>query len=376
VTDREDQPSSEELIQRAWEATKSAAAEELTVGEVEVELDSEPDQTESPPRSPTPVAAQRRPSTPRPLEPSEPTRDTPIRKRRGGGRILVGILIAFVVVRLAAAAIGAIGDAITSPEEEPSPEAVASSRPIGFVQDPSILHESFVSADGITFAGTARLSNGAASLTRKSDATQAGAMWSDERQPVADGFETMFVFEIDHVSWWSIGDGFAFVIQDSGATAVGRAGFGLGYADISNSLAIEFDTTYQDYLGDPRIALPASDSPGFLSNHVAVHTMGTEPNTSAARARLGYAGLDPVRLYDRQFHVGLIRYEPGELSIFVDDLDTPALVVETDLGSELSLSDGSAFVGFTAGTQGTMADHKIHSWAFESPCLLEGCSSG
>lgn len=38
------------------------------------------------------------------------------------------------------------------------------------------------------------------------------------------------------------GSGFAFVLQAAGASAVGRAGSGLGYDGIPNSLAIEFDT--------------------------------------------------------------------------------------------------------------------------------------
>lgn len=37
------------------------------------------------------------------------------------------------------------------------------------------------------------------------------------------------------------GDGFAFVIQGEGPTAVGRSGNELGYGGITDSVAIEFD---------------------------------------------------------------------------------------------------------------------------------------
>jgi len=37
------------------------------------------------------------------------------------------------------------------------------------------------------------------------------------------------------------GSGFAFVIQSSGAMALGQSGSGLAYSGINNAIAIEFD---------------------------------------------------------------------------------------------------------------------------------------
>ncbi len=226
----------------------------------------------------------------------------------------------------------------------------------------------------MSFVGTAEVSNSAVSLTRKEPGNTGGAVWSPDRVAVGRGFETLFVFQIDHVSWYTIGDGFAFVIQNAGGQAVGGAASGNGYTGIPNSLAIEFDTVNHDYEGDPLTGVPDASAPDPLTNHVAIHTMGSEPNTAHARAKLAHAGLDPVRLYDRQAHVALIRYVPGTLSVFIDDFDDPVLEAAVDLEAVLDLSGGTAFVGFTASTEeGFYADHLIHRWSYGSPCLFAGC---
>jgi peptide-N4-(N-acetyl-beta-glucosaminyl)asparagine amidase len=183
------------------------------------------------------------------------------------------------------------------------------------------------------------------------------------------------MFEIDHVSWFTIGDGFAFVVQNAGSGVVGGGASGNGFRGIPNSLAIEFDTVNHDYENDPVTAMPDDEAPQILANHVAVHSRGLEPNTANASGKLAHAALDPIRLYDRRPHLALIRYVPGSLSVFVDDLQEPALVVSVDLDALLTLNGGAAYVGFTASTEGLYADHLIHAWSFWSPCVIEGCQA-
>jgi hypothetical protein len=238
---------------------------------------------------------------------------------------------------------------------------------------PVLDFDGFDSLSDVRLAGSAKLADGSVSLTRKEPGSSAGALWSEAPVEVADGFESLFVFEIDHISWFSIGDGFAFVIQNAGNGAVGGVASGNGFKEIPNSLAVEFDTVYHDYESDPITAMPEAGSPQLLANHVAIHTMGSEPNTSHARSKVAHAALDPVRLYDRSPHIALIRYVPGTLSVFVDDLQEPVLVAVVDLDGLLDLSGGNAYVGFTASTETFYADHLIHAWAYGSPCLSEGC---
>jgi hypothetical protein len=48
-------------------------------------------------------------------------------------------------------------------------------------------------------------------------------------------------------------------------------------------------------------------------------------------------------------------------------------VAAVDLDGVLDADDGTAYVGFTASTEGLYADHLIHAWTYGAPCLSEGC---
>lgn len=107
------------------------------------------------------------------------------------------------------------------------------------------------------------------------DATHARGLG---KQPVAGGFTTWFAFQMHNpTQCCAPGDGFAFIIQNNGdtdptygatgngLTAVGAGNGGMGYAGISNNLAIEFDI-----LQDPWDPIP---------NHIAIQTCGPNTNT-------------------------------------------------------------------------------------------------
>lgn len=53
------------------------------------------------------------------------------------------------------------------------------------------------------------------------------------------------------------------------------------------------------------------------------------------------------------------------LSVYLDDLELPALVVEIDLAELLSLDEGQAWVGFTAAAGGANQNHDILNWTFD-----------
>ena len=117
------------------------------------------------------------------------------------------------------------------------------------------------------------------------------------------------------------------------------------------------------------------DAPDLLANHVSVHTRDVEANDIHTRASLGWANLEPVVMANRAAHVALIRYLPGEMTVFVDEFETPVLTIDIDLAETLQLDDGSAFVGFTASSgpnasrgprTSTITGHKILSWELAS----------
>jgi hypothetical protein len=192
---------------------------------------------------------------------------------------------------------------------------------------------------------------------------QRGAVWLINKQFVATGFQSTFQFRISdprgliQSTPFGIqqgGDGFAFVVQNFGIPVVGPpAGF-LGYHGIPNSLAIEFDT-WLNY------------EPGFFDpngNHVSVHSRGLMANSVSESASLGWTTAIPF-LKDGAVHLAQINYVPGSLQIFVDNLAVPALTVPgLDLSSLLRLDNGTAWMGFTAGTGSAYEAHDILSWQF------------
>jgi hypothetical protein len=52
------------------------------------------------------------------------------------------------------------------------------------------------------------------------------------------------------------------------------------------------------------------------------------------------------------------------MRVFLDDLTNPVLTISLDLSSLLRLDNGSAWVGFTAGTGAAWENHDIVSWQF------------
>lgn len=219
-------------------------------------------------------------------------------------------------------------------------------------------------------SGTAATVSG---VTRLSSATgivpSSGAAWTATQQVLAPGFAAEFDFRISPQTAGS-GEGFAFVMQNVGATARGGDGGNLGYGGLSNSLAIEFDT-HQDV---------ANSDPAF--DQVSVHARTTAVNTASEIASLG-ASLNaadsvrgtPFNINDGVDHHVKITYQPGPqdpsnpapvlgwLRVYLDNHPGPVADVQIDNQLLQQLFGGTAFVGFTAGAAiGTAATVDIKNF--------------
>jgi hypothetical protein len=176
---------------------------------------------------------------------------------------------------------------------------------------------------------------------------QTGGAWHTSKQNVADAWETYLTFQSStRVS--SGADGFALVIQNSSLDALGTSGPGLGYDGISNSLAIEFDMW--------------NNGEGS-QDHVSVHSQGISANSYDHSLSLGSSSNIPS-LRDGAVHTVRIIYDPGSVFIYIDDMETPRLVVPVDLTDLLALDNGTAWVGLTAATGGAYQNHDISLWRF------------
>ena len=239
-----------------------------------------------------------------------------------------------------------------------------------------------------------------------SQARESGAAWYRRKMNVREGFDTTITFEIsnpsqvcdrlDDVNTFcrSRGaDGFAFVIQNVGNTALGLAGSGMGYSGIFNALAVEMDT-YHNY-----------DQMDFYENHIAVMTEGFRFNLTSNHSR-ALATSNRVPDLTEGRHTVRIKYSPnfddkavlhpsfqvngyttnflenadyknggqgdwgsgfGLLYIYIDDLYSPIITTPINLDYTLKLDNGRAIVGLTAATGETRWQaHDILSWQFSS----------
>jgi hypothetical protein len=182
---------------------------------------------------------------------------------------------------------------------------------------------------------------------------QVGGAWYAFPVYVRAGFETTFDFQIDRDG----ADGFAFVVQNASLAALGGAGADCGYS-IPNSIAVEFDTFANGW-----------SAPDPNDNHLSVQTRGAQVNSPDHTYSLGSTVSIPF-LSDNQVHRAKVAYLPGQLRVFVDDMTNAALHIQVDLENALSLTEGHAFVGFTAGTGGLMETHDILRWSFVTASVL------
>jgi ABC-type transport system substrate-binding protein len=229
-----------------------------------------------------------------------------------------------------------------------------------FTSPGCLTYPGFSSAPKLAVLGDAAIVGGVLRLT-PADFSQSGVAWHGSKVDVADGFVSDFDFRMTDMGGLGDGDGagadgFTFAIQNTAVAATGSIGGGLGYDGLLNSLVVEFDT-YDNG--------PGSGDPN--GNHVSVHTRGPDANGPGEDSLLGVTALDPavLKLNDGNVHRGRVTYNPsggGRLSVYVDDLATPALTVTVSLSSTLTLDAGTAWVGFTAATGGGTENHDILDW--------------
>lgn len=181
--------------------------------------------------------------------------------------------------------------------------------------------------------------------------SRGGSVWFNKKQRVTDGFEATFEFQVSEPGSYEAflpgADGIAFVLQNS-SLFEGGIGGGMGYQDIHNSLAVEFDT----YDNNP------DENPEPNGNHISVQTRGREPNSAMMSASMGITtNIPDLKHGDR--HTARVRYLPGHLEIYLDDMSRPVLSVAVRLDTLLQLDNGSCWMGFTAATGGSWANFDL-----------------
>ena len=231
-------------------------------------------------------------------------------------------------------------------------------------------YENFINFKNIKFGGITHKADSSIMLT---DTRQyvVGTASFDGLIPVDKGFSTRFSFRFSYGNNYNCqdgslpgADGIAFLIQNAGTNAIGYPGGGLGYENIPNSLAIEYDTFSNDSTQIENYFDPNG-------NHVAVQSMKGNANTPKHNKTANIAmnsNIFPIvsngRIYYSQIDYSA---EKKTLSVYLDTnktLTNRVLFLQNfDLASYVSLNGGTkAVMGFTSATGCATQMHEIMSW--------------
>jgi hypothetical protein len=215
-------------------------------------------------------------------------------------------------------------------------------------QAQSIFFPQFASANGLLVQNNASISSNVLHLTQSTGGSR-GGVWIAAQQNVLSGFTSEFRFRIISKVGGG-GDGLCFNIA---GTAQPNIGTSIGYSGITNCLSVEFDTYLNTSASDPD------------DHHISVHSRGVLANTTDESASLG-TYTPAADFSDGNIHKVKIEYVPGTLRVFLDNLVTPVLTVNVDLGTLLSLPNGYAWIGLAAGSGASYEYHDISAWSFTS----------
>jgi hypothetical protein len=216
----------------------------------------------------------------------------------------------------------------------------------------------FTSGGGMVLNGKAAL-NGTRLRLTDGGTYEASSAWYSAAQNITS-FTNNFSFQITPGTS-PTADGFAFVIQAVGTSAIGPYGGSLGYGSsscgapsggIATSIAIKFDLYSNCGEG--------VDSTGLYSN-------GASPTTSPTNPAIDMTS-SGVNLHSGDVFNVSMSYNGTNLTMTVTDATTAATFTNTwpiNIASTIG-GGSSAYIGFTGGTGGLTAIQDIISWTYTS----------
>jgi hypothetical protein len=238
--------------------------------------------------------------------------------------------------------------------------------------DPSGLsYDNFFKASGLKLAGDAVVKDSIIRLT-PSESEKHGAFWSEYPVKISKGFSTEFRFSTSQgknkdnsEKSYPGADGLALVIQNNNNETLGTAGGGIGYEGIPNSLAIEFDM----FANDSNQIENYKDPNG---NHIAVQSNKLKPNSARHQSEAQVYLLPALFTMksDSTIYVVKINYNgiDKKLSFYFDYNQKPFKKIfeisDFKIEDFVQLTNGKAYVGFTAATGTSYQNHDILSWSF------------
>jgi len=152
------------------------------------------------------------------------------------------------------------------------------------------------------------------------------------------------------------GDGFAFVMQASGAKVKGASGSGLGYAGIMNSVAVEFDAVANQAKNDPNTAIETHVSLiSVIGQNQADETYSIAQNQNPAN----FKNAENANFINQP--IIKIQYLNQNWRVFINNVLQVAYYSQFPL-SNLFPNGQPTWIGITAATSSVTAQYKILNW--------------
>jgi Domain of unknown function (DUF1929)/Legume lectin domain/Chitobiase/beta-hexosaminidase C-terminal domain/PKD domain len=216
------------------------------------------------------------------------------------------------------------------------------------------------SAAGMQFNGSAVLNGATLQLTSTTPTSQTGsAFWTT---PVnVQSFTSDFMFQLTTPN----SDGFTFVLQNTGITAIGAGGGGLGYAGLGKSVAVKFDLFNNDGEGNNSTGLYiGGNSPNVPATNLGGGSCTTAaPCPSPTTFAVGIPNLHSGDI----FQVHMV-YDGTNLTMTIADTMVPADTYTTafPINIPTTVKANTAYAGFTASTGSTTALQQILTWTYSN----------
>lgn len=159
-----------------------------------------------------------------------------------------------------------------------------------------------------------------------------------------------FTTDFDFQMLKAVADGFTFVLQNNGATAIGSGGGGLGYQGMADSVAIKFDI-YNN-------AGEGTDSTGIYTNGAAP----TVPALDLTASQVQLSGGDWLHAH--------VVYDGTNLTWTITDATAasqPGATNSVAINIPGLLGSNVAYVGFTAASGDGIAVQRFLDWTFTNP---------
>jgi hypothetical protein len=236
-----------------------------------------------------------------------------------------------------------------------NPTADAISNVVGVWVGPTIDHGSGFSnlTNDLTTNGSAFIATNLVELTNSPG--QAGSVFSNNRFTVAN-FTSTFDVRLHEGTQPDYADGFAFVLQPNGPTALGSTAAGIGYQGIGHSVALVFNTF--QHTGEP-----STTSVGLAINGAAA---GNLVDTTPSGLLLNSQDEKQIDL----------TYDGTTLTVRITDVLQPQLVFNASFAVNIPqvLGSDTAYVGLTggSGSGGFWELEDVLSWTFTSQAPIPG----